>query len=238
MPAGPYDRAFYSGMAIAMAIVVFVGFGPTFYLRSLFGAPVTISGAATLSPLAQFHGAVFTCWVLLFIIQTALVANHRVAVHRRLGVAGGVLAVVMVTVGTMTAIKAAARGSAPPGADALGFLIIPFGDMVLFTILAGAALALRRNKEAHKRLMLLAYIAILVAGVARWPGVIQFGPPLFFGLTFIFLVLAVVYDFWSRRRIHAAYIWGGALLVASVPLRLMLSGTQAWRAIAQFLVGL
>jgi hypothetical protein len=30
---------------------------------------------------------------------------------------------------------------------------------------------------------------------------------------------------------------GGALLVASVPLRLMFSGTGAWRAIAQFLVG-
>jgi hypothetical protein len=187
--------------------------------------------------LAQFHGVLFTGWVVLFVIQTALVASHRVAVHRRLGIAGGVLAAMMVVVGTMTAIKAAARGSAPPGADALGFLIIPLGDMVLFAIFTAAALALRRNKEAHKRLMLLAYIAILVAAVARLPGVIPLGPPVFFGLTFIFLVLAAVYDLWSRRRIHAVYLWGGALLVASVPLRLMLSGTQAWRAVAQFLVG-
>ena len=235
--AGAYDRVFYSGMAISMAIVVFVGFAPTFYLRSLFGAPPTITGATSLTPLAQFHGALFTGWVLLFIIQTALVANHRVAVHRRLGIAGGVLAISMLVAGTMTAIKAAARGSAPPGTDALAFLIIPMGDMVLFAIFAGTALALRRNKESHKRLMLLAYISILVAGVARLPGVIRLGPLGFFGLTFIFLVLAVVYDFWSRRRVHAAYIWGGALLVASVPLRLMLSGTQGWRSVAQFLVG-
>src|SRR5918994_4986738 len=86
---GAYDRAFYSGMALLMALTVFIGFAPTFYLRSYFGAPVTVSGSVTLTPLAQVHGAVFTCWVLLFIVQTALVATRRVAVHRRMGVAGG-----------------------------------------------------------------------------------------------------------------------------------------------------
>ena len=31
---GAYDRVFYSGMAIAMAITVFAGFGPTYYFRA------------------------------------------------------------------------------------------------------------------------------------------------------------------------------------------------------------
>ena len=234
--AGAYDRVFYSGMAITLAIVVFVGFAPTFYLRNLFGAPQTATGATALTPLAQFHGFVFTAWVLLFIVQTALVASRRVTVHRRLGIAGAGLALVMLVVGVMTAVRAAARGSAPPGVDSLAFLIIPLTDMVLFAIFVGAAVALRRNKETHKRLMLLAYISIVVAGVARLPGVIQYGPPLFFGLTFIFLVIAILYDLWSRRRVHAVYIWGGGLFAASVPLRLMLSETQAWRAVAEFLV--
>lgn len=233
---GAYDRVFYSGMAIAMALVVFIGFAPTFYLRSSFGAPQTVTGAISLSPLAQLHGALFTGWVLLFILQTALVANRRVALHRRLGIAGAVLAALMVGVGTITATRAAARGSAPPGVDPLAFLAIPLGDMVLFAIFTGAAVALRRNKEAHKRLMLLAYISILIAAVARLPGVIQFGLLVSFGLTFVFLVLAVSYDLFSRRRVHAAYLWGGALLVASVPLRLMLSGTAGWHRFAEFLV--
>jgi hypothetical protein len=234
---GAYDRAFYSGMAITMAIVVFIGFAPTFYLRSVFGAPVTVSGATSLTPLAQFHGGVFTAWVLLFIVQTTLVATRRVAVHRRVGIAGTMLAILMVVLGLMTAARAAARGSAPPGTDPLAFLIIPVTDMVLFATFVGAAVAMRRNKEAHKRLMLLAYISILVAAVARLPGVIQHGPLVFFGLTFIYLVIAIAYDLWSRRRVHAVYLWGGALLVASVPLRLMLSSTQAWRAVAEFLAG-
>ena len=71
--------------------------------------------------------------------------------------------------------------------------------------------------------------------MARWPGVLPYGPLAFFGLTFIILVVAVLYDLASRRRVHPVYIWGGALLVVSVPLRLMISGTDGWRGIAEFL---
>jgi hypothetical protein len=232
---GAYDRVFYGGIAIVMATIVLVGFAPTYYLRAFVAAPLTVSGATTLTPLAHLHGALFTGWVLLFIVQTALVASHRVRVHRRLGIAGGVLAAAMVVVGVSTAIASAARGAAPPGVDPLVFLAIPLFDMVLFPIFVGAALWHRRNKEAHKRLMLLAYVSILVAAVARWPGVLPYGPLAFFGLTFIILVVAVLYDLASRRRVHPVYIWGGALLVVSVPLRLMISGTDAWRGIAEFL---
>jgi hypothetical protein len=226
---------FYSGMAIAMALAVLIGFGPTFYLRSFFGAPVTVSGATALTPLAQLHGVVFTAWVLLFVVQTALVAQRRVSVHRRLGVAGAILAAIMVVVGTITATTAAARGSAPPGVDALVFLVVPLTDMVLFAGFVTAAVLQRRNREAHKRLMLLAYICIIVAAVARFPipGLIAMGPLAFFGLTFVFVLAGMVYDYVSRGRVHPVYVWGGALFAASVPLRLMLAGTGAWRAFAE-----
>lgn len=233
---GAYDRVFYSGMAIVMALTVFAGFAPTYYLRSAFGAPPTLAGLVSLTPLAHIHGALFTGWVLLFIVQTALVARRSVAVHRRLGIAGIVLAAAMFAVGTLTAIRAAARGSAPPGADPLEFLVIPLGDMGLFATFVSGAFWLRRNKEAHKRLMLLAYISIVVAAVARLPGVIQLGPYGFFGFTTIFLLIAIIYDAMSRGRVHPVYIWGGSLFVVSVPLRLMLSGTPAWRAFADWLV--
>lgn len=232
---GAYDRVFYGGMAITMALTVFVGFAPTYYLRGPFGAPPTVSGATTLSPLAQLHGAVFTAWVLLFIVQTALVASHRTRIHRRLGIAGGVLGAVMVVIGASTAIASAARGAAPPGPDPLAFLAIPLFDMVVFPVLLGAALWHRRRPETHKRLMLLAYISIITAAIARLPGVLPHGPLAFFGLSFVFLAIAMIYDALSRHRVHPAYIWGGALLVLSVPVRLMVSGTAIWRAFAEFL---
>ena len=238
LPGADYDRFFYTGMAIVMALTVFIGFAPTFYLRTFFGSPVSPTGAVTLSPLAQVHGAVFSLWVVLFIVQTALVANRRVAVHRTLGYAGAGLAALMVILGSLTAIRAAARGSAPPGMDSRTFLAIPAFDMVLFAGFIIAAMRARRDKEKHKRLMLMAYISIIVAAVARIPGVLPLGPPGFFGFTAIFILIGIAYDWYSRRRIHPVYLWGGGIFVLSVPLRLMIAGTAPWHRLADFLIRL
>jgi hypothetical protein len=232
---GAHDRLFYGGIAVAMGLTVFAGFAATYYLRFLDGGPrMTLTGGP-FTGLVHLHGALFTAWVLLFIVQTALVSSRRVAVHRRLGVAGGLLAAAMVAAGTTIAIATAARGSAPPGMDPLAFLIIPLFDMILFSIFVATALTLRRDKEAHKRLMLLAYVSIIVAAVGRLPGVLAMGPPAFFGLSFLFVVAGAIYDFVSRGRVHRVYLWGGALMLVSVPARLAISGTAAWRSLAELL---
>jgi hypothetical protein len=223
-------------MAIAMALTVFIGFAPTYYLRAYFGAPVTVSGTTSLTPLAHLHGVLFTGWVLLFIVQTALVATHRVAVHRRLGMAGAWLAAAMVVVGVSTAIAGAARGAAPPGVDPLAFLAVPLFDMALFAGFVTTAILWRRHKETHKRLMLLAYVSIIVAAAARLPGVVSYGPLAFFGLAFVFALCGALYDLASRGRVHRVYLWGGAVLLVSVPARLAISETAAWRTFAEFVV--
>jgi hypothetical protein len=234
---GRYDRAFYSGMAIAMALAVLVGFARTFYLSWYFGTNATITGGP-FSPVVRIHAALFTAWVLLFLVQTSLVAAHRIAVHRRMGVAGAVLAGLMAVAGTAIAIATARRGGAPPGITPEQFLAIPLGDIAGFVSLVALALWLRRNKEAHKRLMLLAYLAILVAAVARFPGVLPLGPLAFYGFTFLpFLAAAVIYDWVTRGRVHPVYLWGGGLLIASVPLRLAISTTHTWQRLAETLLG-
>jgi hypothetical protein len=234
---GAYDRMFYSGMAIAMAVTVFIGFARTYYLSSYFGTHGTIGGGP-FSTIIRVHAMLFTTWVLLFTAQTSLVATHRVAIHRRLGVAVGVVAAMMIVVGTATALDLARRGGAPPGIDPLAFLAIPLGDMAVFSVLIATALCLRRKKEAHKRLMLLAFTAILAAAVARFPGVLPLGPLWFFGLTFLpILAFCITYDLVTRRRVHPAYLWGGALLILSVPVRLMISSTPTWHRLAEMFVG-
>ena len=228
------DRVFYTGMAVLMALTVFAGFARTFYLRAYIPTP-TISGATVLTPLMYVHGAVFTAWVVLFLVQTALVSSRRVAVHRRLGIAGVILAAAMVVVGLRTAITAAAKGSAPPGLDPLAFMLVPFTDMVLFTLFVSTAFVKRRDREAHKRLMLLAYVSIITAAIVRIPGLASFGPLLAFGLSLLFVGMGMAYDRLSQHRIHPAYLWGGALLFVSIPGRLALSGTSAWHSVAEFL---
>ena len=232
---GAYDRLFYGSMAVVLALLVFAGFGPTYYFRVVSGGPQATVSGGPFSGLIHLHGALFTGWVLLFVAQTALVATRRVAVHRRLGIAGGVLAAAMIAVGTATAIATARRGGSAPGIDPLAFLAIPLFDMVVFAVLVGTTLFWRKHKETHKRLMLLAYISIITAAIARIGGIAVMGPPVFFGLMILLVVCGVLYDLATRRQVHRAYLWGGALIVASVPVRLAISGTSAWRAFATFL---
>lgn len=233
---GNNDRAFYGTMAIAMTAVVVAGFGPTFYFRPFVDAPVTLSGTTTLSPLTMVHGLVFTAWVVLFPLQTTLIASRRVALHRRLGIGGAVLASLMVVIGVRTAIAAAARGSAPPGMDPLAFLIVPIVDMVAFAGFVTAAIWFRGRKDAHKRLMLLAYASIITAATGRLGTALGTGPLVALGLPLTFVLAGAIYDVVSRGRVHPAYVWGGALLALSVPGRLALSGTDAWQAFAAALV--
>jgi hypothetical protein len=223
-------RLFYVGMALAVLVTVFAGFSRTYYLKGYFGSP-------ELSLLLHVHGLVFTAWVLLFVAQTTLVATHRTRIHRRLGVAGAVLATLVLIVGTTTAILRAKQGAAPvPGVPPLAFLAIPFFDMVVFAILVATGLYFRRKLETHKRLMTLAMISLMSAPIARLPlELLRAGPPAFFGLTDLFILALLVYDLATRRRVHAATVWGGLLIVASQPLRLMIAGTPAWMAFAGWL---
>jgi hypothetical protein len=232
---GTNDRVFYGTVAISMALMAIVGFAPTFYLRLFGDRPMATVTGRPFTPLIYIHAALFTAWVALFIVQTALISTRRVALHRRIGVGGALLAAAMIAVATMTALAAAKRASGPPGIPPLVFLAIPLFDMVMFTTFITAALALRRNKEAHKRMMLLAYVSIMGAPAARLPGVLPLGPLAFYGIAIVFLAAGIVYDLLSRRRVHPAYVWGGTLLLASVPFRLAISGTATWMAIAQAL---
>lgn len=227
---GKNDRWFYTGMSIASIITVFVGFAPTYYLKDHFGAP-------PLTPLVHLHGLVFTCWILLFFAQTVLIASHRIGAHRRLGVAGAALAGLLVMVGSATALGFARRNIATSGAGTLAFLATPFGDMMVFGILATAGILYRRHPETHKRLMLIATIGLLGAAISRWPfAIIQTGPWPFFLVTDLFVLAGVCYDLVSRGHIHSAYVWGGLLLLVSQPARLAISHTHAWLAFAGKLV--
>jgi hypothetical protein len=48
----------------------------------------------------------------------------------------------------------------------------------------------------------------------------------------------VGFDTIKNRRLHPAFLWGTLLIIASQPLRLMLSGTDIWLRFATMLVGL
>jgi len=229
------DRRFFTGMALAALLTVFAGFAPSYYLKVVLGRP-GISGMQTLSPLLHLHGFVFTSWIVLFLVQTRLVAARRIGLHRRLGVAVALLAPAMVVVGFVAAVDAARRGSTPPGGPPpLVFMAIPLADLAVFATLVGAGIWFRRRADIHKRLMLTSTISILTPAIARLPGILMAGPLAFFALTDSFVVACLIYDRVTRGRVHPAFWWGGGLLLASQVGRLAIAGTAAWLAFATWL---
>jgi hypothetical protein len=231
----PSERRFFTGIAIAILVTVLVGFARSFYLRPLFPDHP--------SPSESFfyvHGAVFTAWILLLLTQASLVAAGRTDLHRRVGAFGVALAILMVVLGAYAALVAATRPNGFVGVPIppLQFLVVPLCDMVLFGTFVALAVAMRRDPQSHKRLMLLATINLLTAAIARWPGVLQAGPLAFFGLTDLFIVALAVWDFRTRGRLHPVTLWGGLALIVSQPLRLVASGTEAWLAFARWATGL
>lgn len=225
------EHMFHVGMAVAIVITIVAGFVPTYYLRPVFTS-------TPLPLLVHIHGALMTAWLALVVVQPVLVATNRTHVHRRVGYAGAGLAASIVLLGTITAIVAASRGSAPDGVDPLVFMTVPLADMIVFPILVGAGVRFRKRADTHKRLMLIATIAITGAGIARLPVLSELGPLGFFVPTDVFLAACVVYDLVTLRRVHRATMWAGILVVVSQPLRLVVGSTSAWMAFAGWLTDL
>src|ERR1700738_1300406 len=162
LPGRRFDHLFFSGMALLMLVTVFVGFAPSYYLAGLFRAPLP-------SPIIHVHDDLFSCWILLLVTQTSLVSAGRVDVHRRLGIAGFLLACVMVVVGVLAATDSLVRHGGPPGRDVQAFYIVPLTDMVIFATLIFFAFRARSNPATHKRIILIATIGLTIAQIARWP---------------------------------------------------------------------
>ena len=233
VPGRVNDRRLYILAAILTPLIVLAGFARTYYLKPFFHTP-DLPGR-----IVHLHGIVMTAWVVLFIVQISLVATRRTRIHQRLGILGGVLAALVVIVGVLTALFAAAREHTP-GPPALAFLVIPLGDMLVFSVLIGLALYFRRKLHVHKRLMLLAAINLLTPAIARIPFdfIINGGPLVFFGLTDLCLLACVAFDTFKHRRLHPAFLWGSIFIIAMQPLRLLLAGTDVWMRFAAALVSL
>ena len=230
------DRLFYTGMGVLLALVTFTGFFQSYYLNAWLETP---QGMRKLDPLLHLHGAVFTGWILLGIVQPALIARGDRALHRKLGWIGVALAIAMIVVGNMAGIAAMNVGFVGLG-DPHAFYAIIFWAMLTFAVIVGLAVHWRNRAETHKRLMLLSYTQIVEAAVARLPvpGMLEGAPFTFFLGADLVIVAGVAYDLVSRGRVHKVWIWGGGLVVASQLFRVLIANTEPWLAFARTLAGL
>jgi len=237
------ERWFFTGMAIVMLAVSIAGFVP---------AIVNPAGRrAPLSLLAAAHGIVFFAWLLLFLIQSLLVATRRVASHRRLGLASAFVLALMIPLAYAATVAMVRRGFDLSGDQKIelhprsGFLdpynasIFNFGDLLLFTFLVVAAICYRSRPEIHKRLMLFANIALMGAPITHVLGhtaQLLLTPANVMIPFSMFLLAAAARDYLVAKRIHPLTAGLAIAMFASYPIRGILIGpSPGWHRFASWL---
>ena len=247
------DRWIFVFMAAWFIAIVLAGFIPD----SLMKVEMVRTGQRPPFPLAlHMHAVVMGSCLLLLLAQSWLLATGQRARHKQLGVAGMVLAGLVVVVGIVLVptmyhqLWYAAQAATTPEAKASTQQGLRFWDNItllqirigiLFPVLI--AIGLRaRGKEAglHKRMMILATAMPLPAGIDRIPWLPQTmpGSPLTVDLyTLAAISPMLVWDVVRNGRVHRAY-W--ICLAAYLPCAIAvhaLWGTAWWRSMVPQLMG-
>jgi hypothetical protein len=216
------DGSTYIVAALACGLIALTGFARSYYLKSLFGNP-------PLPVLLHVHGVIMSSWCVLFIVQTYLVATHRVRLHRRLGIFGAVLSLLVVAIGTYATVAATAREVRSHVVRQFHFLFgLNLVNLLVFAILVVSALTLRSRPEFHKRLMLMATLSILAPAVARITLLFTHAPMFQIWAFDLCVLIFVLIDTVRRRRLHPAFVWGGALLIGSFHLTAVALAAKWW----------
>jgi hypothetical protein len=224
------DDVFFGGMAIVSLIVVYAGFARTYFHAGMFRAPLP-------NWLVHVHGAVFTLWIVLFVAQIGLVTARRVALHRRIGLLGFGLAVLMIVLGVLTASDRLARHVGEPGQSVpenyRAFYAVPMGDMLMFATFVAFGYRQRRDPASHKRLMLFATFALLDAAFDRWSVFDPYPLPAVDLMCFGPLVLlTMAYDWSSSGRVQKVTIWSAVFLFAVQQGRYVINHGSGWQRLA------
>ena len=221
---GLLDRYFYFAMSLLIAVITVYGFSFTINANLLHPAkprPV----------LLWFHAAAFSAWVVLFIVQSALIRTRNLRLHRYLGWFGAALGAVMVPLGFAVAVimgrfhihqlhQAASLYEAP--------LISPFYDMTAFGILLALAVYWRRRPDWHRRLMLIATCGLTTAAIARFP-IVAIQNNYNYVCVDSLILLGVFRDLIVDRRVHKVYLYAVPILAMAQSLMMYVDlNASAW----------
>ena len=223
----PLDRGIYVSAAMAICALVVAGFWPS-YFSKLFSAE-----SQPLTVLVHVHGALMTAWIALFVVQVLLVTMGRVDLHRRMGVLGVALLALILIVAVPTTIVATKLGGHHMPGPALPGLALVIAAFTEFITLGSLGLFYRHRSDIHKRLMVLATFAATDAGVARLPFDFLDSIAKVHLANDLVLFAVIAIDTARHRRLHPAFLWGSAFLVALQTLSAWLSGTEWWMRTAQ-----
>ena len=216
---------FFRTLAILMALTVVAGFSVQFLAgRSSFGA----------RPLVHVHGLAFMGWVGLFATQAWLGTRGPIALHRKLGWIGAGWIIVLLLLGSLISIDVTQRGTAPFFFQPQNFLIANPLSAIVFAALAWTAIRLRRQTDWHMRLHICAMTAIIGPAFGRllpMPLLIPYAFEMAGIVGLVFPIAGMIYDWRKYGRVHPAWLWGIAAILAVIPVSHILANSALGDAI-------
>jgi len=205
------DDAFFTILSLLMLLIVLVGFAPSYFLQGAVFAHLP-------SLLVHLHGAVFSSWIILFVIQSSLVSAGHIRFHRKLGVLGAVLAGLMVVLGVLAPFGTLRRGAVLPSFfTPTSFLIDNIIGILIFGAFVAVAIWKRNNSVVHKRIMFIANAMLMPPALGRMP--FMDAHPQLIGVIPLGMILALfVFDLFTWRRPLAVTVIGGLIFFISNPI--------------------
>ena len=228
---GDRGSFFYLGFALVALVAALVGFSTTYFIPMATGR---FAGPT----IAHLHGLCFFGWIGLLIAQTWLARRQRLRLHQRLGLAVLPLALAMAATGIGVGMFAVRRDlAAGAGETAYSQLVGVVTPMLFLLLFTGIAWATRRRPAWHKRMILLATVAILWPAWFRWrhllPGIPR--PDIWLGVVVSdsLILVAALRDRIRFGAIHPAYLIFGSILIAEHVAETLLYDTPVWRTLAK-----
>jgi hypothetical protein len=221
-----------------LLVMVFLGFGRTFFLRSFFEQPARWQ-FEQLPTVYLFHGVVLTAWFILLVVQSTFINIRKVELHRKLGYGMAVLAVLVVFTGIQVVLDSTPRSikmgilDSENQSQMLGQSVPLFVDLlslIVFTLSIGIAIVLRRNIQLHRTLMLIGSMSFMVVALARALPEFFLGVelPLIIGCFLLFPALLFAHD-WIYFKRFPVYAFAGLLtLIAMVFMTLLFTRSDWW----------
>ena len=204
------DDIFFTTMSVIMLAIIVIGFAPSYFLRGAVFAHLP-------SVLVHLHGAVFSSWIILFVVQSSLISAKKIRLHRRLGVLGAIIAGLMVVLGILTPLGTIHRAAVLPSFfTPESFLVGNIFGIIIFGLYVAFAIWKRNNRIVHKRMMLMANAMLMSPSLSRMP--FMDAHPYLIGMIPLGMIVALfVFDLFTQKRILAVTVIGGILFWAADP---------------------
>ena len=181
--------------------------------------------------LIAIHGIVMVIWYSLVLFQAWLIRVDNVTLHMGLGYTSIVLALILIVSGILIGVESY-KGSGK-AINILG----NFLNMLNFAILYSFAIFFRKKAGTHKRLILLASIAMLAPALVRI--VRTFGADEFITLPLWLLTLIIlpIYDFRKLKRVQLVTILGTCLILIGLILNITVGMSEGWSSLMESIIG-